>query len=98
MKVGFFHALRQKQKMYDIIQKKVQRGLVYERDSPACGGGEVDRTADDEGVRLRQLGGNLVYHIIKHALARLSAFAASDTATDVLVAHMEQLDLNTLGL
>lgn len=75
-----------------------EKQSVHEGDGSACGGGKVYRAADDKGVRLCQFWCNFIDHIVKHAFACLSTFAAGNTTANVLVAHMEQLHFDVLGL
>lgn len=71
---------------------------VHEGDGSACGGGKVYRAADDKGICLCQLWRDFIDHIVKHAFACLGTFAAGNTTANVLVAHMEQLHFDALGL
>ena len=75
-----------------------EKQSVHEGGGSACGGSEIHRAADDKGVRLCQFWCNFIDHIVKHAFACLGTFAAGDAATDILVAHMEQLNFDALGL
>ena len=60
------------------------------------GRGVVHRGAHYQAVTGLELGGGLVYQVVKNAFASLHALVAADTAPDVLLAHVDGLHLDAL--
>jgi len=71
------------------VKKAVQHG-----DEGGVGRGKIHRTCDNKAIRLLQLAGQLIDHIVKHALTRHLAPAAGAAAPNRLIAHLYQLRLH----